>query len=203
MSIISSLKDIDQAIAELNYRSETTLKYKLIHAIRNWYTSESSLEALQAIDTEELVKSIWETGDNPELSRNKKKNFSSLKSGVNTDLKKLYTRGKNPQGIIINHSNVFDISNEAKNKTLASLTDVLREKGVDAGSGMTEILAAVSDILAGAVSSNQAGMHEEIGRLKKLIGGITAEQETPDDRVVADRFPGRAYADICRILKDR
>jgi len=68
---------------------------------------------------------------------------------------------------------------------------------------MTEILAAVSDILAGAVSSNQAGMHEEIGRLKKLIGGITAEQETPDDRVVADRFPGRAYADICRILKDR
>ena len=106
MSIISSLKDIDQAIAELNYRSETTLKYKLIHAIRNWYTSEGSLEALQAIDPEDLVKSIWETGDNPELVRNKKKNFSSIKSGVNTDLKKLYTRGKNPQGIIINHSNV-------------------------------------------------------------------------------------------------
>jgi formylglycine-generating enzyme required for sulfatase activity len=204
VSIISSLKDIDQAVAELNYRSETTLKYKLIHAIRNWYTSESSLEALQAIDTEELVKSVWETGDNPELIRNKKKNFSSLKSGVNTDLKKLYSRGKNPQGIIINHGNVFDISNEAKNKTLASLTDVLREKGVDAGSGMTEILAAISDILAGAVSSaNQAGMQEEIGRLKKLIGGITAEQETPDDRVVAGRFPDRAYADICRILKDR
>jgi len=107
VSIISSLKDIDQAIAELNYRSETTLKYKLIHAIRNWYTSEGSLEALQAIDPEDLVKSIWETGDNPELVRNKKKNFSSLKSGVNTDLKKLYTRGKNPQGIIINHSNVL------------------------------------------------------------------------------------------------
>ncbi len=202
MSIISSLKDIDETIEGLNYRSETTLKYKLIHAVRNSYTDESSIDALQAIDTGELVKSVWETGDNPELIKNKKKNFSSLKSSVNIDLKKLYTAGKNPQGIIINHSNVFDISDEAKNKALASITDALREKGIDAGSRMTDILAAVSDILSGAISSaNREGIQEEISRLESLIGGL--EKETTDDRAAAEKYPNRAYADICHILKDK
>ena len=196
MSIINSLKDIDEAIEGLNYRSETTLKYKLIHAIRNCYTDESSMEALRAIDAEELVKSVWETGDNPELIKNKKKNFSSLKSSVNTDLKKLYSGGKNPQGIIINHGNVFDISDEAKNKALASITDVLREKGIDAGSRMTEILAAVSDVLSGAVSAaNREGLQEEISRLKILSAVSTA-----DDESCKSIQTGLMR---CRILKDK
>ena len=241
MSIIISLKDIDEAVEGLNYRNDTTLKYKLIHAVRNCYTSEGSIQALQAVDTEGLVKSVWETGDDPELIKNKKKNFSSLKSSVNTDLKKLYAGGKNPQGIIINQGNVFDISDEAKNKALASISDVLREKGIDTGSRMAEILAAVSDILSGAVSlANREGMQEEISRLKSLIGGlsgklglstldldgggkgeagqalggaedgeaagagIAAEKEaTADNGVIAEKYPNRAYADICRILKDK
>jgi formylglycine-generating enzyme required for sulfatase activity len=202
VSIIISLKDIDEAVEGLNYRSDTTLKYKLIHAVRNCYTDKSSVQALKAIDTEELVKSIWETGDNAELVKNKKKNFSSLKSSINTDLKKLYAGGKNPQGIIINQGNVFDISDEAKNKALASISDVLREKGIDTGSRMAEILAAVSDILSGAVSlANREGMQEEISRLRNLIGGL--EKEPADDGVVAERYPNRAYADICHILKDK
>ena len=80
MSIISSLKDIDDAIEGLNYRSDTTLKYKLIHAVRNRYAEASSLQALRAIDTEELVKSVWQTGDDLELIKNKKKRFQHFQS---------------------------------------------------------------------------------------------------------------------------
>jgi formylglycine-generating enzyme required for sulfatase activity len=172
--IIVTLKDIDEAIEGLNYRNETTFKYKLIHAVRNSYADESSIESLQSIDTEELVRIVWETGDDPELIKNKRKNFSSIKSSVNGDLKKLYSGGKNSQGIIINHNNIFDISDEAKNKALASITDVLREKGIDTSSKLTEILAAVSDILSGAIASaNQEEIPEEISRLKNLLGGLS------------------------------
>jgi formylglycine-generating enzyme required for sulfatase activity len=173
VSIIFTLKDVDEAIEGLNYKNETTLKFKLLFAIRNSYLDESSIQSLQSIDTEELVRSVWETGDDLELIKNKRKNFSSLKSSINSDLKKLYSRGKNPQGIIINHINVFDISDEAKNKALASITDVLREKGIDTSSRITEILAAVGDILAGAISSaNQEDIQEEINRLKSILSGL-------------------------------
>jgi len=53
---------------------------------------------------------------------------------------------------------------------------VLREKGIDTGSRMAEILAVVSDILSGAVSlANREGMQEEISRLKSLIGGLSGK----------------------------
>lgn len=128
MPSIITIQNIEETINSLNYRSETTLKSKLIRAIRNFYKDENSIEALTSINTEELVKYIWDTGDDSALIKNKKKNFSSVKSSVNSDLKKIYQQGNNPQGIIINHNNVFDISDEAKNKALSDIADIIREK---------------------------------------------------------------------------
>lgn len=180
MPVIITLKDIEETINNLNYRSETTLKSKLIYAIRNFYQDENSIEKLKSIDTEELVKSIWGTGNNPESIKNKRKNFSSIKSSVNSDLKKLYQEGKNPQGIIIGHSNIFDISDEAKNKALASIADIFREKGIDAQSRITEILAALGDILTGSISSSNAEeAREEIDRLKNLIVSLSGKLGLP------------------------
>ena len=180
MPVIITLKDIEEAIDNLNYKSETTLKSKLIHAIRNFYQNESSVEALTSIDVEDLVKSVWDTGDDNELIKNKRKNFSSIKSSVNSDLKKLYSEGKNPRGIIIGHNNVFDISDEAKNKALASIADIFREKGIDAQSRITEILATLGDILTGAISStNTEEAQEELDRLKNLIGGLSEKLGLP------------------------
>ncbi|PKN76444.1 MAG: hypothetical protein CVU52_04765 [Deltaproteobacteria bacterium HGW-Deltaproteobacteria-10] len=215
MPAIISLKNIDEAIDSLNYKSETTLKSKLIRAVRNFYPDESSLETLTSIDTEELVKFIWDTGDNAELIKTKRKNFSSVKSSVNTDLKKLYSDGKNPQGIIIGPSNIFDISAEAKNKALSSIADIARGKGIDTGSNISEILSALTETLAGAMSSaNAQAAREEIDRLKNLIGEMTGEQalpaealSVPDKTTAAEGIPpeqkSKALAGIADILKDK
>lgn len=180
MSVIITLKDIEETIENLNYRSETTLKSKLIRAIRKFYNDESSAAALNSIDTEQLVKLVWDTGEDATLIKNKRKNFSSLKSSINSDLKKLCSEGKNHQGIIISHDNIFDISDEAKNKALAAVAEVFREKGVDSPSKINEILNALSDISADTISSaNAAEAREEIERLKNIIGSLSAKVELP------------------------
>ncbi len=176
MPIIIKLQDIDEAIENLRYKNETTLKFKLLRAVRQYYTDETSAESLQGIDTEELVRTVWETGDDRNLLKAKRKNFSSLKSSVNSDLKKLYADGKNPQGIIIGHNNIFSISDEAKDKALAGIMDVFREKGIDTQSKISEILAALNDILSSAISDTDAeNTKEEIERLKTILGGISGK----------------------------
>jgi formylglycine-generating enzyme required for sulfatase activity len=208
VAIIVTLKDIDEAIDSLSYKSETTLKCKLIRAVRNLYPDDSSIEALKSIDTEELVKVVWDTGDDPELIKIKRKSFSSIKSSVNNDLKKLYQKGNNPQGIIIGHNNIFDISDDAKNKALSSIADIFREKGIDTSSKITEILAALSDILANAISStNPEEAREEIDRLKTLMTGLSGKFGVPMPESIdqkADEGAGlKKLAGITDILKDK
>ncbi len=170
MAAIIKLIDIDEAITNLHYEKKDTLKYKLIHTIRLCYEDEGSAESLQQIDTEELVKALWFTGDDRELIKSKKKNLSSVKSSINADLKRLYQEGKNPQGVIIGQSNVFDMSDEAKDKALGTIADVLREKGTDTIAKIAEVLKAVNDVLSDSDSSlNMQGGSETIDRMKGLI----------------------------------
>ncbi len=174
MSIIIKLQDIDEAIENLRYKSETTLKAKLLRAVRQYYSDDAVSESLSLIDTEELVKTIWDTGDDRELLKAKRKNFSSVKSGVNTDLKKLYADGKNPQGIVIGQANTFVISDEAKDKALSGIMDAFKEKGIDTTSKITDILSALGDVLSTAVSDAAAiDAKDEIDRLKEILGGIS------------------------------
>ena len=174
MAITIRLQDIDEAIENLRYKSEATLKSRLLRAVRHYYADDAASESLQIIDTEELVKTIWETGDDRELLKTKRKNFSSLKSSVNADLKKLYADGKNPQGIVIGSANVFAISDEAKDKALAGIMDAFKEKGIDTTSKITDILSALGDVLSSAVSNTAAiDAKDEIERLKQIMGGLS------------------------------
>nr|MBP7233017.1 hypothetical protein [Syntrophaceae bacterium] len=176
MAIIIKLQDIDEAIENLRYKAETTLKSKLLRALRHYYQDEDSAESLESIDTEELVKTVWETGDDAALLKTKRKNFSSLKSSVNSDLKKLYAEGKNPLGIVIGHTNVFSISDEAKDKALSGIMDVFKDKGIDTQSKISEILSALSDILSSsAIDTEVENTKEEIERLKDVLGGISGK----------------------------
>ena len=170
MATILKLKDIDEAITGLGYKNKNTLKCKLVHAIREYYPDEISTESIQAIDTEELVKKLWSLDGDSELLKSKKKNLSSVKSGINADLKKLYQEGKNPQGVVIGQSNVFDMSDEAKNRALGTLDAILREEGTDAIRKITEMLNAVNDILTESGSKPKAG--EGVGsfdQMKQLL----------------------------------
>ena len=177
MPVITSTKDIDEAIDNLNYKSETTLKSRLLRAVRNYY-SENSLAGLTYIDTEELVKSIWDTGNDRELIKARRKNLSSIKSAVNSDLKKLYQDGKNRHGIIINHNNIFDISEEAKNKALSGIADIFREKEINAIGKINEILTALNNIVFRNISVQNTAAGAEIDRLKALLDDL-AEKLTP------------------------
>jgi len=116
-----SLKGIDEAIANLNYRNSQALKYKLVHAIRGLYQNESALESPKQIDPDTLIKAMWDTGVDPAAVKTKRKNLSSTKSSVNADLKKLFKEAKNPDGVIIGRDNVFVMSDEAKDKLISAI----------------------------------------------------------------------------------
>ena len=176
MPIVIKLQDIDEAIENLRYKNETTLKSRLLRAVRQYYSDDDASGSLQTINAEELVSTIWETGDDRDLLKTKRKNFSSLKSSVNSDLKKLYVEGKNPQGIVIGAENIFTISNEAKDKALAGIMDVFKEKGIDTRSKVSEILSALSDILSATSPGPDAeNTKEEIDRLKNILGDISGK----------------------------
>ena len=88
MAAVLKLIDIDDALTNLQYKNKGTLKYKLIHAIRQRYENDESAESMQHVDTEELVRELWCVGDDPESVKGKKKSLSSVKSSVNADLKR-------------------------------------------------------------------------------------------------------------------
>jgi formylglycine-generating enzyme required for sulfatase activity len=185
LPIVIKIQDIDEAIENLRYKSRTTQKARLLQAIRAFYSGEADVETLQSIDTEELVKVIWETGDDPDQIKAKRKNFSSLKSSVNADLKKLYAEGENPQGLVIGPANTFTISDEAKDKALAGIMDIFREKGIDTQSKLGDILTALSDILTNAVSgSDTVNTQEEIERIKSTLGEITGRLGIPLEDII-------------------
>ena len=107
MGSIATLAGIDEALSNLNYRNEKALKYRLINAIRGYYTDESSVQTIQSIESDDLVKLLWDTGDDPAIIKNRRKNLNSIKSSINADLKERYKAGRNSEGIIIGPDNVF------------------------------------------------------------------------------------------------
>lgn len=170
MAAILKIQDIDDAISNLNYKSRETLKYKLIQTLRQYYTDDSTVESLQSINHDELIKALWCTGDDPETIKGKRRNLSSIKSSVNADLKRLYHEGGNPQGVIVGQNNIFDMSDEAKDKALESIAAVLKEKGADTIGKIAEVLSAVSDILSnsGSLSKSEDG-NDKFDRVKGVL----------------------------------
>ncbi|MEN8212609.1 MAG: SUMF1/EgtB/PvdO family nonheme iron enzyme [Thermodesulfobacteriota bacterium] len=122
-----SLQGIDQAIADLKYRPGS-VKQKTIMAIRAFYLSDESIKELDSIDTDTLIKSIWDIGDNFSKIKSKRRNFSSLRSSINADLKQLLKKEKNPENIIIADSNLFDLNRETKENLLGSFSDICQKR---------------------------------------------------------------------------
>ena len=89
MASAITLEGIDQAISNLNYKNKNTLKYKFVHHIRQYYTTENSVVSLNEIDHEEIIKMLWDTDHSFEAIKNKRKNLNGVRSSVNADFKKL------------------------------------------------------------------------------------------------------------------
>ena len=125
MSDNISIDGIEKAISALEYRNSRSLKYRLIHAIKQFYDSDQAHQNIQAIDPDELIPQVWDDIIDTSQLKSKRKNLNSIRSSINSDLMKLFRDGKNPEGIIIDPSNVFSMCDEAKDALLKSFTGAL------------------------------------------------------------------------------
>ncbi len=172
MRSIVTFEGIDDAIENLQYNNKRSLKYKLIDTIRKQYDIASNVDSVTEIDTDFLVKILWETGDDQSLIRNRRKNYNSIKSSVNSDLKELYNKGLNREGIIIGSKNIFDMSEEAKSEILESFS-------YGSGSGETQIpldkITDVLNVINAFISGKESGIeyNEKFEQLKEIIKDIS------------------------------
>ena len=189
MASVITLKGIDQALSDLNYRNKNALKYRLVHTIRQFYESEDLVESMQGIDTDELIKVLWNTGDDPGAIKNRRKNLNSIKSSVNTDLQKLYNEGKNLEGITIGPTNIYILSDEAKDNVLKAFRSRVELEGIVTLSQITKILNIVNEILSNPEAIADAEREEglrKLDQLKKLLQGLPEEVGDPEEEVEDD-----------------
>jgi len=183
VSLIITLKGIDEALSNLNYRNKNSLKYRIVHSIRDFYADEASVESMREIETDELIKLSWDTGDDPTIIRNRRRNFSSIKSSINGDLKRLYRDGKNPEGLTIGPTDIFVISDEAKEEILKNFTYGAKGETAFTMSQITEVLKVVNDILSKPEQIADEGGADALGKLDQLrdiIQGLS-EKIYPDE----------------------
>ncbi len=176
MAGVITLKGIDQAISNLDYLNRNALKYRFVHTIRQYYTNEDSVESMLDIDTDELVKVLWNTGDDLVAIKNRHRNLSSIRSSVNADLKKLYEEGNNPEGIAVGPANIFILSNEARNKVLEAFKDRVEVEGAVTLSQITDILDIVNEILSrpeAIVDTESAEGSGKLDQLKNVVQGLS------------------------------
>ncbi len=175
-----TLSGITEALKNLNYRPGS-VKGKAIRAISAYYVSEDSIQTISSIDGDSLIRQIWDVGDDPAKIKSKRRNFSSLKSSINTDLKKLSVNGLNSEDITLTHSNVFDMTEDAKNNLLQSLSGAIKTDGFDLNNA-ADVLNAVADFLdkfqPPDADNDSAGIIKEIKKvLGRLGSGIFDEHE--------------------------
>ncbi|MDQ1271332.1 MAG: hypothetical protein QG618_2644 [Thermodesulfobacteriota bacterium] len=140
-----TLSGIAEVIENLNYR-QGSVKDNAVRAIFAYYVSEDSIQALSSIDGDSIIRQIWEVGDDYAKIKFKRRNFSSLKSSINADLKKLSQNGLNPEDIRLTESNVFDMTEDAKNSLLQSFSDAVKTDGFDL-TKTADLLHAVAEFL--------------------------------------------------------
>ena len=188
MHVIITLEGIDEALTQLRYKSKTALKYKLLTVIRAYYEGVSSIGSIRNIDTDELVTALWETGNDPVVIKNRRKNLKSIKSTINTELKKLYHDGKNPEGIAIGPDNIFIMSDEARDNALKSLKNLVGAEDTSPLEQFRDVLNSVNDFLSTPTASFDLEENADAGtlhELKNLIRALSAKvglDETPARR---------------------
>jgi formylglycine-generating enzyme required for sulfatase activity len=176
VAYVITIKGIDQAISNLNYRNKNSLKYRLVNTIRQFYKNESSIESIDSIGTEQLITLLWDTVNDPAIIKKKRKNLSSLKSSVNTNLKQLYKEKKNPEGIIIGSANVFVMSNEAKDDALKAFKISTKSEETVSLGQIKDILNIVNEILSDpeAIADKESAEGlRKFDQVKNLIWGLS------------------------------
>ena len=178
-----TLSGITQTVENLNYR-ESSVKAKAVQAICDYYTSEESLRDLSYIDSDTIIKQIWDVGDDPSKIRSKRRNFSSLKSSINADLSKLARNGLNPEDITITDTNTFDMTEAAKSSLLQSFSDAVKTDGFDLTQA-TDVLKAVSEFLDKIDTQDSENESSDvIEQIKKVLDQLSSGVFDDDVEVI-------------------
>ncbi|NWH03532.1 formylglycine-generating enzyme family protein [Desulfobacter latus] len=175
-----TLSGITEALKNLNYRPGS-VKDKAIRTIAAYYVSEDSIQALSYIDGDSIIRQIWRVGDDPAKIKSKRRNFFSLKSSINADLKKLSINGLNSEDITLTESNIFDMTADAKNNLLQSFSNAVKTDEFDLTTA-ADVLNAVGEFLdkiqSPGADNESTGIIEEIKKvLNRLGAGIFDDNE--------------------------
>ncbi|MBF0227401.1 MAG: hypothetical protein HQK76_18305, partial [Desulfobacterales bacterium] len=175
MNTSITMEGIRNAISNLNYDNPKSLKYKLINAIASFYDSDNSPNTINSIDSDALIKIIWEI-DDPSAIKSKRKNLSSVKSTLNNELLKLFNEDKNPEGITISDSNTFAMSDNARQKILSSFTDAFKGGG-NVYNKINQVLSIISEYLTGIGDLSDKNLADQLTSIMKLVKNINGQVE--------------------------
>ena len=191
MASLITLEGIDQAISNLTYKNKNALKYRLVTTIRQYYKDENSVETIQGVDADELAKVLWNIGDDPTATKSKRKNLRRIRYALNTDLRGLYKEGKNPEGITIGPTNIFIMSDEAKDRTLKAL---IADRDGLMGADLAELAREYQ--APEEVSRKGTGLLEQVGPPEELMNEeeiVHAIEDLDEDFVLESlEAPGAA-----------
>ncbi len=184
-NISITLEGIDQAIANLKYRPGS-VKYKAIQAIRSCYTSKESIRTLNNIDTDAVIRSVWDVGDSPLKLKSKRRNFSSVKSSIIKDLEKLSKKDLNPENLTLTESNIFDMTEEAKSNLLSSFSDAVKTGDINLEQA-TSLLQAVSEFLDDYQADDQNKDPEDIlEQIRNILKRISDDVPPDEDEALEE-----------------
>lgn len=173
MGNVITIDGIEEAVNNLHYNNKGSLKYRLIRTIREYYSDEENANSIMSIDSDELIKKLWDTDENPSVIRNRRKNLSSIKSSINNELKKLYKDGKNSEGLIIGPANVFEMSAEAKDRILESFKEGADGIGSAPLEQIMDVLKIVNEQLASPIAKNDQDGLKRLDQIKGLIKDLS------------------------------
>jgi formylglycine-generating enzyme required for sulfatase activity len=176
MAVMITIEGIDRALSDLQYLHKNTLKARLLSLVRKHYDGEGALP-VHGINRDDLIKSLWELPDEPGSIKDKRRQFSSLKSAVNKDLKELYGRGLNPEGIVLGPDNLFALCDDAKNRILEDLSDAAQGPGGANLDKVATVLEVVKEILGNEGllgDAPGAETQEKLTQLKGLLHSLAA-----------------------------
>ncbi len=168
MALAITREGIDEALSHFHYKDKKTLKSRFIRLVRRYYEDERAIETLTRIDTDELITLLWDTGDDPIIIKNRRKNFTSIKSAINKELEELYIKGENPEGVIIGPGNTFIMSDEARNDALEAFVKRPKEDEAALLQQVKDVLKVLGETLAESSSFHNGGPENDPGGLQEI-----------------------------------
>ena len=195
-----SLDGIEKAVSGLGYKNPNTQKCRLIQAIKSYYTDKDAINEVESIPPEALISAVWSTETNPNQIRSKLKNLNSIKSSINKDLILAFEKGTNPEGIIIGSGYLFDMSDEAKDQFIGSMSGALSAGGpisieqiAKISQQFGEFLTKIPDenvlkflsTLIESLNSDRPLPPEEIPQMLNLFGNLLSH--IPDHELLKEK----------------